>query len=170
MKSKLIIFFIIIILIAVSIIFLVKINNKENIVEENKANMNAVTNNVIINSDVSNFNEEQLSVLKTYVDFQQAMIDKDIDTLDKLTVDEITFTHMSGKKQTKAEFFGEVQNGTLNYYKAVISDISITINGDTAKFSSNTALTAKVYGAKGTWNLPSKGNYIKVDGIWKATN
>ena len=44
------------------------------------------------------------------------MIDKDIDTLNDLVTADKTFTHMSGKVQTKEQFFGEIEDGTLNYY------------------------------------------------------
>ena len=55
---------------------------------------------------IENMNEEQ-AILETYDRFQQAMIDKDIDTLNSLVTEDIVFTHMSGKQQTKEEFFGE---------------------------------------------------------------
>jgi len=50
---------------------------------------------------------EQTAILDTYKRVQQAMIDKDIETLDELYLDGATFRHMSGKVQIKEEFFGE---------------------------------------------------------------
>ena len=63
-------------------------------------------------------NEEE-KVLAVYKSMQQAMIDKDIDKLDRIVKDGTTFTHMSGKTQTKEEYFGEIADGTLNYHKYI---------------------------------------------------
>ena len=114
--------------------------------------------------------DEQKKVLETFHRFQQAMIDKDIETLTTLVVPDITFTHMSGKTQTKEEFFGEIEDGTLNYYKYELHDPVITIDGDTATLTGSTTLTAKVYGVSGSWTLPTNAHYIKIDGEWIHCN
>ena len=114
--------------------------------------------------------DEQKKVLEAFQRFQQAMIDKDIETLTALVVPDITFTHMSGKTQTKEEFFGEIEDGTLNYYKYELSDPVIMIDGDTATLTGSTTLTAKVYGMSGSWTLPTNAHYIKIDGEWIHCN
>ena len=98
------------------------------------------------------------------------MIDKDIDTLDRMILDGTTFTHMSGKTQTKEEFFGEIADGTLNYYAYEIHDPQITINGDEAVLTASVTLTAKVYGASGDWTLPVNARFTKIDGAWYSHN
>lgn len=47
--------------------------------------------------------------------------------------EKLIFTHMSGKKQTREEFIGEIMDGTLNYFKVDTKDYSISVNGDTAQ-------------------------------------
>ena len=115
-------------------------------------------------------NTEEARVLAAYETIQQAMIDKDIETLDRLYLDGTTFTHMSGKIQTKKEFFGEIADGTLNYFRYVIHDPQITVEGNEATLSASVALTAKVYGASGTWTLPVNTHFTKIDGQWYAHN
>ena len=44
---------------------------------------------------------EEFAVLESFEAMQQAMIDKDVDTMRKLTTEDKTFTHMSGKTQTR---------------------------------------------------------------------
>ena len=56
---------------------------------------------------------EEIAVLKAFETMQQAMIDKDMDTLDKVIKDGTIFTHMSGKQQTKAEYFAESKTELL---------------------------------------------------------
>ena len=112
----------------------------------------------------------EADVLAAYKAIQQAMIDKDIEALDRLYRDGTTFTHMSGKVQTKAEFFGEIADGTLNYFAYDIHDPQITVNGDEATLTASVTLTAKVYGASGSWTLPVNARFTKTDGQWIAHN
>ena len=112
----------------------------------------------------------EAQVLAVYEAIQQAMIDKDIESLDRLYLDGTTFTHMSGKTQTKAEFFGEIADGTLNYFAYDIQHPQITVDGNEATLSVSVALTAKVYGVSGTWTLPVNWNFTKMDGQWYAHN
>ena len=114
-------------------------------------------------------NEEE-KVLAVYKSMQQAMIDKDIDKLDRIVKDGTTFTHMSGKTQTKEEYFGEIADGTLNYHQYKIADCKITVNGDTATLTANVTLTAKVYGMSGSWTLPVNAHFEKINNEWIYTN
>ena len=117
----------------------------------------------------SNMTEES-AVLAAFEKMQQAMIDKDIDTLKTLVTEDKTFTHMSGKVQTKEEFFGEIADGTLNYYKYVINNPVVTVNGERAELTADTTLTAKVYGMSGTWTLSTHAYFIKVNNSWIQCN
>ena len=119
---------------------------------------------------VNRVNADEAAVLDTYKAVQQAMIDKNIDTLDRMILDGTTFTHMSGKTQSKEEFFGEIADGTLNYYAYEIHDPQITINGDEAVLTASVTLTAKVYGASGDWTLPVNARFTKIDGAWYSHN
>ena len=112
----------------------------------------------------------EAEVLAAYEAIQRAMIEKDVETLDRLYLDGMTLTHMSGKVQTKAEFFGEIADGTLNYFAYDIHDPQITVNGDEAALSASVTLTAKVYGASGSWTLPVNAHFTRINGQWIAHN
>ena len=114
-------------------------------------------------------NEEE-KVLAVYKSMQQAMIDKDTDALDRLYRDGTTFTHLFGKTQTKEEFFGEIADGTLNYFAYDIHDPQITVDGDEAALTASVTLTAKVYSASGSWTLPVNAHFTKTGGQWIAHN
>ena len=49
--------------------------------------------------------QEKQAVMQVFETMQQAMIDKDLDTMRRITAEDKTFTHMSGKTQTREEFF-----------------------------------------------------------------
>ena len=110
---------------------------------------------------------DESAVLETYEKFEQAMIDKDMDTLNSLVAEDKTFTHMSGKTQTKEEFFGEIADGTLNYCSYKLNDPVVTVDGDTATLTGSTTPEAKVYGSYGTWTLTTDQKFVKLDGAWK---
>lgn len=120
--------------------------------------------------DTMRMNNEEAAVLATFEKIQQAMIDKDIETLDRMHKDGKIFTHMSGKVQTKDEYFAEIKNGTLNYYAYDIKNPVITVNGKYANLKASTTLTAKVYGSSGSWTLPTDMWFEKIGGEWIACN
>ncbi|MCR4595097.1 MAG: nuclear transport factor 2 family protein [Clostridiales bacterium] len=116
------------------------------------------------------YENEENKVLEVYEKVQQAMIDKDIDTLDRIIKDGTTFTHVSGKTQTKEEYFVEIADGTLNYYKYKIDNCHITVNGDKATLKADVTLTAKVYGISGSWTLRVNPHFEKINGEWIYCN
>ena len=124
--------------------------------------MDAVSSATITNA--------QKDILETYERFEQAMVDKDIDTLYNLVTADKTFTHMSGKTQTKEEFFGEIEDGTLNYYSYKLNNPVVTVDGNTATLTGSTTLEANVYGASGTWTLKTDQHFVKQDGRWLLAN
>ncbi len=113
---------------------------------------------------------EESAVLKAFETMQQAMIDKDMDTLDKVIKAGTIFTHMSGKQQTKAEYFTEIKNGTLNYYGYHIADLHISVDEDHAVLSCTTTLDANVYGFSGSWDLHTNAYFEKTNGEWIYCN
>ena len=113
---------------------------------------------------------EERAVLESFEAMQQAMIDKDVDAMRALTTEGKTFTHMSGKTQTREQFFGEIADGTLNYFSYQIHDPHVTIEGDRATLTGSTTLDARVYGMSGSWTLPTNAHFVKQDGKWIQCN
>ena len=114
--------------------------------------------------------EEKDEVRKAYIEMQNAMIKKDMDTLNKIVKDDKKFVHMDGKTQTKEEFFEEIRNGTLNYFNSVLKDEVITVSCNKANIKGKTTLKAKVYGMEGEWTLPTDANFEKINGKWIFCN
>ncbi len=118
----------------------------------------------------TNLTQDEHAVLAAFEHIQQAMIDKDLDTLYASVTEDKTFTHMSGKTQTKEEFFGEIEDGTLNYFEYKIDNPQVRINGNYACLTSTTTLTARVYGFSGSWPLQTEAWFQKIDGEWIYCN
>ena len=113
---------------------------------------------------------EEQTVLAAFERIQQAMISKDLDTLYASVTDDKTFTHMSGKTQTREEFFGEIEDGTLNYYEYKIENPQVRFQGEYACLTSTTTLTARVYGFSGSWPLRTEAWFQKINGEWIYCN
>ena len=113
---------------------------------------------------------DEQAVLAAFERIQQAMIDKDLDALYASVTADKTFTHMSGKTQTKEEFFGEIEDGTLNYFAYKIDNPQVRLNGDFACLTATTTLTARVYGFSGSWPLRTEAWFQKINGEWIYCN
>ena len=114
-----------------------------------------------------NLTDIQEDVLERFMDFQEAMIEKNLEKLNEIICDNYTLTHMSGKTQTKQEFIDEIMDGTLNYYKSTINNPDIMLFGENkAIFKADVTLDAKVYGMKGTWTLNSQQTLEKINDEW----
>ena len=109
---------------------------------------------------------EEKEVYSAYEAINKAMIEKDRAAMERYFDKNLTFTHMSGKKQTREEFIGEIMDGTLNYFKVDTKDYSISVDGDTAHMKVTHTLTAKVYGISGSWTMSGENTYKKRNGIW----
>ncbi len=120
--------------------------------------------------NISNLTNEEGTILNRYKEMQQAMIDKDIDKLNKIVKDGTTFTHMSGKTQTKEEYFEDIKTGALDYQSYTIENPSVSIEENKAILKARVTLTANAYGSQGTYPFNVSAYFKKVDGEWLYTN
>ncbi len=120
-------------------------------------------------NNISNLTNEKETILNRYKEMQQAMVDKDIDKLNKIVKDGTTFTHMSGKTQTKEEYFEDIKTGALDYQSYTIENPSVSIEGNKAILKARVTLTANAYGAQGTYPFNVSAYFEKVDGEWLYT-
>ena len=109
-------------------------------------------------------------VLAAYNTIQQAMVDADITTLRRVIKDDKTFTHMSGKVQTKEEYLADIESGALDYQSYKIENPTVTIDGNYAKLTARTTLTANAYGAQGSWPFNITAWFENIGGEWIYCN
>ena len=116
------------------------------------------------------FSDVDNEILDRFMEFQQALIDKDEAKLNEILTEKYELVHISGKRQTKQEFISEIMDGTLNYYRSEIIDPTILWDDkERATLIADVALTAKVYGINGKWTLDTTVDFEKVDGKWYFT-
>lgn len=122
------------------------------------------------NIDNNHLSLEEEIILNRYKELEQAMIDKDIDKLNKIVKEKTTFTHMSGRTQTKEEYLEDIRSGALDYRSYTIENPKVTIDGNTAVLKARVTLTARAYGAQGTYPFNISAYFEKVEGEWLYTN
>ena len=122
------------------------------------------------NIDNNYLSLEEEIILNRYKELEQAMIDKDIGKLNKIVKEGTTFTHMSGRTQTKEEYLEDIRSGALDYQSYTIENPKVTIDGNIAVLKARVTLTARAYGAQGTYPFNISAYFEKVDGEWLYTN
>lgn len=109
-------------------------------------------------------------ITRLYEEMYSAMINKDRAELERIHDDSFVLFHMTGMKQPKHEYISAIMSGTLNYYSAVHGDMEVTINGDTARLTGKSKVTAAVFGGgKHTWRLQLDFELIRKNGEWYFT-
>lgn len=136
----------------------------------NTHDFSSFSNVEITGADLTELNDEELSVLYAQAKYCQAMTEADIDTMRELVSEDMTFTHMSGMQQTREEYFADVADGSLNYFTIGIANPVIKVDGDTASITYTSVLNANAYGARGTYRIKGTHHYENRDGAWIAVN
>ncbi len=138
--------------------------------EEMRSGLEDYTNIEVTGIDTNSLTEEQMEILMLQAKYCQAMTDADTDTMRELVSEDMTYTHMSGKTQTREEYFADIEKGRLNYYTIGIENPVIEVDGDTATIEYTSVLNANAYGARGTFRMSGIHHYEKRDGSWILVN
>ena len=88
-------------------------SDEEETAETMEYDFKQFSNVSITGIDLSSLNEEELAILYAQARYCQAMTEADIDTMRELVSEDMVFTHMSGRQQTREEYFADVADGTL---------------------------------------------------------
>ena len=135
-----------------------------------KYDFSAFKNIKITGVDLLRLTDEELSVLCVQARYCQAMTDADIDVMREIVSEDMTFTHMSGRKQTREEYFADIANKRLNYFTIGIEDPVIRVSGDKATVTFTSVLNANAYGARGIYRMKGTHHYELKGGQWIAVN
>ncbi len=120
--------------------------------------------------DLDSLTDEETSILYVQAKYCQAITEAGIDTMRELVSKEMVFTHMSGMKQTREEYFSDISNGNLRYFTIGIDDPVIKVDGDKARITYTSVLNANAYGSRGTYRMKGTHCYEKSDGVWILVN
>lgn len=132
--------------------------------------LSAFTNVELTGADLSAMSEEETAVLYQQAKYCQAMTDADTDTMEELVSEDMVFTHMSGRQQTRDEYFADVEDGSLRYFTIGIDSPVVEVDGDVASVTYTSVLNANAYGARGTYRMKGTHWFEKRNGDWISVN
>ena len=112
-----------------------------------------------------NLDTSKQEVLNAQSSRISAMIDADIDKLNDLLTDDLSYAHTTGWTETKTGYLETIKSKRINYISFVPKDIETRIYGETA------VLTGKVDVNLGRTDFTIGFLEVqrKVDGVWKLT-
>ena len=115
---------------------------------------------------------DQEQVVNLYRRENEAMVNKDIVTLNEILAPSMNLQHMTGYVQPKFEWIDQIQNGDMKYFSSKEENIKdVVITGNHASLIGQTRVQASVWGgATSTWPLQMKMEFVKDNGQWKITN
>jgi ketosteroid isomerase-like protein len=118
-------------------------------------------------SDATKENKEERAVAAAVEALRKAMIDPDKGTLEKLTLDELSYGHSSGQLQGKTEFVETLTSGKSDFVTIDLSEQTIKIVGHTAIVRHHLSATTNDGGKPGTVKLSILLVWVKEKGEWK---
>ena len=146
--------------------------DSDNETEVNEVDLDfSVFNNVEVTGiDLSELSADERAVLYQQARYCQAMTEADTETMTEITSLDMIFTHMSGRQQTREEYFADIADGDIRYFTIGIENPVVNINGSYASVSYTSVLNANAYGARGTYRMDGIHWYEKQNGNWIACN
>lgn len=90
------------------------------------------------------------AVLRADADRYRAMLAGDVDALDRLLSPDLTYTHSSAHRESKAEYLASLSSGRVRYESTRCDEVSVRINGETAILEGHSVFSALVDGVSRT--------------------
>jgi ketosteroid isomerase-like protein len=118
----------------------------------------------------TNMSEDNEKILAVFNQINDAMVNKDIETLNTILSDDYVSVHMTGYKQSKEEWLEQIENEEMKYFKIMPQKTTITIDGNTAILNCHTKIDARIYGFRNTWNMKTEMHFYKRGDIWYPVN
>jgi ketosteroid isomerase-like protein len=97
----------------------------------------------------------------------QATVASDLQALEKLLGDDLTYTHSSGVMEGKAQILDKLRSGATRYHTIVPSDVQVRVYGDAAVMTGRAAVNVTVDGKTSDLLLRFTSVYARRGGGWQ---
>ena len=97
----------------------------------------------------------------------RAMLDADLETLDRLCADELSYTHSNGVRDTKAEYFDKIRTGYYVYHRIDHPVERVEIAGDAAVVVGRMTADLRSGGAEKTIDCLAVAVGTRSGGSWR---
>ena len=112
--------------------------------------------------------QDRSEILENYRAQLRAMVGGDTEALGDLLTEDFSLTHMTGYFQPGQEWLAQMRAGQFQYHDAQEKNVSLQIDGDTARLVGRIVTDATVYGSRATWPLQLTMDFIRANGRWLA--
>ena len=109
-----------------------------------------------------------MSAEQFYRAMNHAMLQADTAAIARMTTADFTLTHITGYRQSRAEWLQQIENGQMRYFNMAEESVQANVKGDTARVIGRSRTTAHIWGAQGTWPLQLDYQLVRENGQWKA--
>jgi hypothetical protein len=111
--------------------------------------------------------EEERAVLELEDRRYQAMIDADLETMDRLCAEELSYAHSSGVRDTKQEYFEKVRSGYYDYHSIDHPVERVEVVGETAIVAGRMTADLTVQGTRKTIDNLALAVWTKDGSEWR---
>lgn len=113
------------------------------------------------------FSGADQEIVNMFIEFQQALIDNDLEKLDEMILDVSDFINVVGKYQSKNEFLSQIKEGSLIYSNSDILNPTILFDDDNAaSLIANIRLSVEINEKELRVISNSVVSFEKIDGKW----
>jgi hypothetical protein len=114
--------------------------------------------------------EDKQKILAVYQQIDEAMVNKDTDTLEHILDDNYVLVHITGYHQPKREWLKQIDNEQMKYFKTMPQKTTIAIDGSTATLICNTKIDARIYGFRNLWSMKMEMHFERRGENWCPVN
>ena len=111
--------------------------------------------------------KETVAVQNAVEQLKKAMIDADKAALEKLTADDLSYGHSSGRVETRTEFIESLVSGKSDFLTMDLTNQTVKVSGNTAIVRHNLAGSINDSGTPGTVKLLVMLVWVKQGKQWK---
>ncbi|MDF2857860.1 MAG: hypothetical protein K0Q87_3711 [Neobacillus sp.] len=113
----------------------------------------------------TSMSEDKQKILAVY-QIDDAMVNKDTETLDNILDVDYVLVHMTGYQQSKQEWLEQIENEEMKYFKTMPQKTAIKIEGNTAILICETKIDARINGFRNTWSMKIEMHFEKRRDNW----
>ena len=89
--------------------------------------------------------------------------------LEQLLADDLTYTHSSGRVDSKAQFLDSLKSGSVKYESMTHSNVKVAVYGNTAVMRGESEMKLLSGGRPVAFRIRFLSVYVKKEGRWQLT-
>ena len=97
----------------------------------------------------------------------EAMTKQDVQALEEILADDLSYTHSTGRLESKAEFISNLTSGRTKYQSIERDDVKVRQYGDTAVVTGRAKFHVNANGQDIKFQVRFTDVYAKRDGVWQ---